>query len=61
MAKSKKEKKNKSGYNSTDVFVGVGKELFLVGVHGVKELTGVDLHHKPKRGKPSWEKKWGEK
>lgn len=44
-----------------DVATGVAKELLLVGLHGVKELTGADLHHKPKRGKAPWKKKWGER
>ncbi|WP_338548953.1 hypothetical protein [Roseovarius phycicola] len=61
MTKPKKGQKPKSKYNSSDVFVGVGKELLLVGLYGVKDLTGIDLHHKPKKGKSPWEKKWGEK
>lgn len=44
-----------------DVVVGVGKELALVGIYAVKELAGVDIHHKPKKGKKPWEKKWGER
>ncbi|MEL6377112.1 MAG: hypothetical protein AAFQ04_07955 [Pseudomonadota bacterium] len=44
-----------------DVLVGVGKELALVGIYAVKELTGVDMHRKPGKTKRSWEKKWGER
>ncbi len=44
-----------------DVVVGLGKELALVGIYAVNELTGVDLHHKPRPAKRSWQKKWGER
>ncbi|RED13908.1 hypothetical protein [Pontivivens insulae] len=44
-----------------DVATGVGKELTLVGLYALKELTGVDLHHQPRKGRKSWEKKWGER
>ena len=44
-----------------DVATGVAKELTLVGLYAVKELTGADLHYKPHKGKRSWEKKWGER
>lgn len=44
-----------------DVVVGVGKELALVGIFAVKELTSVDMHRRPRKTKRSWEKKWGER
>ncbi|GIT90180.1 hypothetical protein JANAI62_03370 [Jannaschia pagri] len=42
-----------------DVLTGVGKELLLVGLYGVKDLTGVDLHASPKKSPPPWKKGWG--
>ena len=44
-----------------DVFGSIGKELLLVGLHGVKELSGADLHTNRHASKRPWEKKWGER
>ncbi|WP_299372757.1 hypothetical protein [uncultured Tateyamaria sp.] len=44
-----------------NVMVGVGKEMALVGIYAVKELTGVDMHRQPSKVKRSWEKKWRER
>ena len=63
---SKHTNKTRKPTNSTfrkdmgDIATGVAKELVLVGIYGAKELTGIDMHHKPRPAKRSWEKKWGE-
>ncbi|MEO0938546.1 MAG: hypothetical protein AAFY38_10375 [Pseudomonadota bacterium] len=62
-SKPKAKKKQKSTFKKDmkDVGTGVAKELPLVGLYGVQELTGADMHTKPKKAKQPWQKKWGER
>ena len=56
-----KSKKSTFRKDMGDIATGIAKELVLVGMYGAKELTGIDMHHKPKPAKRPWEKKWGER
>lgn len=59
--KSKTKKKSTFKKDMRDVGTGLAKELLLVGLYGVQELTGADMHTKPKKAKQPWERKWGER
>lgn len=62
MTKSSKSKpKHSIGRDVKLIGTGVAKELVLVGLYGIQELTGADLHYKPRKGKQPWEKRWGER
>lgn len=53
--------KRKYRQHERDVFIGVGKELYLIGLYAVQEATGLDPHYKPGKRKYPWQKRWGEK
>jgi hypothetical protein len=57
-----KKKANQNQSKGGNKFLsGLGKELLLVGLYGLQDTTGIDLHHKPGKKKHPWQKKWGEK
>lgn len=59
--KKRTKKKSTLRRDIGQVANGIAKELVLIGLHGVQELTGADMHYKPQKGKQPWEKKWGER